>query len=433
MRRLIRSGIMAIFFGILFNGATLIAQDLGSADVQFELEAYDLAIKAYETHLELNPTDEPAILKLATAYERQNDLIRSARWFEKLFVLNADRKDDEKIAFAKVLRSLGLIDQAREVLQSCKETEKAGLVSHHLDACDMAEYMLQQEEMYQLFLFYPSSDQADFSPSSWNDELVFASFHSDEMGNEQDDLRLFHNAANKLYRSPRSHKAQKADVKLMGTESFHKEGISSCNFSSNGKKVLYTLNNFKNANRQISGSEKGLSVYLADVDESGDFLNDYALPFNSTDHSVAFACFGEDENTIYFSANSKGDKDDFDLFQVEFDGLNWGQPVSLGEQINTEGNEITPFYNNGYLYFSSDLLPGMGGYDVFRANLENGSVEGIENMGKGSIPFPMICIWCKAKQVNTILVQTDLEEKEVMTSMWLFKTHSLSQILKLWP
>ena len=42
---------------------------------------------------------------------------------------------------------------------------------------------------------------------------------------------------------------------------------------------------------------------------------------------------------------------------------NFGNPINCGKQINSEDNEITPFFNqsDGKLYFSSDRKNGMGG------------------------------------------------------------------------
>ncbi|MBK9401646.1 MAG: PD40 domain-containing protein [Bacteroidetes bacterium] len=43
----------------------------------------------------------------------------------------------------------------------------------------------------------------------------------------------------------------------------------------------------------------------------------------------------------------------------------------MGSNINTPGSEKTPFIHpdNKTLYFSSDNLPGMGGYDIFMCRL----------------------------------------------------------------
>jgi len=53
---------------------------------------------------------------------------------------------------------------------------------------------------------------------------------------------------------------------------------------------------------------------------------------------------------------------------------------NLGEQINTEGDEMFPTMRyNGTLYFSSNGLPGLGGLDIFKATpLEKGWK--VENM-----------------------------------------------------
>lgn len=53
-------------------------------------------------------------------------------------------------------------------------------------------------------------------------------------------------------------------------------------------------------------------------------------------------------------------------------------------QINTEGNEITPFYSieDTTLYFSSDYHYGFGGFDAFKIKYNGINAEKIENLGK---------------------------------------------------
>jgi len=62
----------------------------------------------------------------------------------------------------------------------------------------------------------------------------------------------------------------------------------------------------------------------------------------------------------------------------------WGKAENLGTAINTKGNEKTPFMHSDSktLYFSSDGLPGMGGYDIYFSKLEsNGKWSEPENIG----------------------------------------------------
>lgn len=38
----------------------------------------------------------------------------------------------------------------------------------------------------------------------------------------------------------------------------------------------------------------------------------------------------------------------------------YGAPVNLGDVINTAGDDLSPYYRDGKLYFSSDGRTGMG-------------------------------------------------------------------------
>ncbi len=61
----------------------------------------------------------------------------------------------------------------------------------------------------------------------------------------------------------------------------------------------------------------------------------------------------------------------------------WGKPINLGAPINTAGNDESPFIHpdGQTLYFMSDGHPGLGGYDLFLARLENGQYTPPQNLG----------------------------------------------------
>ena len=54
----------------------------------------------------------------------------------------------------------------------------------------------------------------------------------------------------------------------------------------------------------------------------------------------------------------------------------WGNPVNLGDSVNTPGNEMSPFIHSDgkTLYFASDYWPGVGGFDIFYCRQKNDSV-----------------------------------------------------------
>ena len=74
------------------------------------------------------------------------------------------------------------------------------------------------------------------------------------------------------------------------------------------------------------------------------------------------------EKILYFSSNREGGFGGYDLYYYVLDGKD-NEVVNLGATINTEGDEITPFYSGGdkSLYFSSNYHMGFGGFDIFKA------------------------------------------------------------------
>ncbi len=99
-------------------------------------------------------------------------------------------------------------------------------------------------------------------------------------------------------------------------------------------------------------------------------------------HPAVGELFGKE--VLYFSANMPGGFGGFDLYYATRTGENeYGNPVNLGEKINTPGNEETPFFRDGTLYFSSDGHPTFGGYDLFYTVWDGTAWSAPANMGAG--------------------------------------------------
>jgi outer membrane protein OmpA-like peptidoglycan-associated protein len=86
--------------------------------------------------------------------------------------------------------------------------------------------------------------------------------------------------------------------------------------------------------------------------------------------------------TLYFVSNRKGGKGGMDIWKCKLLGFSvegwpkWGNPINMGDSINTPGNENSPFIHSDdkTLYFASDYWPGLGGYDIFYSRLKNDSI-----------------------------------------------------------
>lgn len=79
-----------------------------------------------------------------------------------------------------------------------------------------------------------------------------------------------------------------------------------------------------------------------------------------------------DGRTLYFASNREGGKGGIDIWKTTRDAKgNWSMPENLGPDINTAGNEKSPFFHSDgqTLYFSSTGHVGYGGYDIFLSKL----------------------------------------------------------------
>ena len=91
-----------------------------------------------------------------------------------------------------------------------------------------------------------------------------------------------------------------------------------------------------------------------------------------------------DNQLLFFSSNREGGYGNRDIWcSVRLDKYNWSEPFNLGENVNTEKDEITPFifYDSQKIYFSSSGHIGMGGYDLFCSYLDHGVFKKTKNLG----------------------------------------------------
>ena len=83
---------------------------------------------------------------------------------------------------------------------------------------------------------------------------------------------------------------------------------------------------------------------------------------------------------LYFSSDMPGNGGK-DIWRINLNERE-GSLENLGDEINTEGNEEFPYvYSDSILYFASDGHPGLGGLDIFRADLQPDGHWKVTNMG----------------------------------------------------
>ncbi|MBL7970295.1 MAG: OmpA family protein, partial [Prolixibacteraceae bacterium] len=131
--------------------------------------------------------------------------------------------------------------------------------------------------------------------------------------------------------------------------------------------------------QQAAKPTAGTLFYMLNND--GQWTSPAMLPFTSDGATYSDPMITADGSTLWFASNRAGGLGGFDIWKAAIAGPGvFSDPVHAGGEINTAGNEISPFQKpNGHLFFSSDFHPGMGGYDIFGAK-QSGEIWRIEQM-----------------------------------------------------
>jgi outer membrane protein OmpA-like peptidoglycan-associated protein len=156
-------------------------------------------------------------------------------------------------------------------------------------------------------------------------------------------------------------------------------------FTKDGSRVIFTRNNFNDGQyRKSSDGVNKLKLYTA-TQTNGFWSKAEELPFNSDEFSTGHPSLSKDDQLLYFSSDRPGGFGGTDIYVSKWAKGKWSEPVNLGKDVNTKGNELFPFADEkGNLYFSSDGRPGLGDLDMFYAQLSADGQQGgvVRNLGE---------------------------------------------------
>lgn len=126
-------------------------------------------------------------------------------------------------------------------------------------------------------------------------------------------------------------------------------------------------------------------IYECDYDH-GVLSNKRSIPTvnqSEVTSTMPFVGMHRGKEVLFFASDRPGTRGGLDIWWSFRSGNGeWEPPVNAGDNVNTPGNEITPYYSGEHLYFSSDWHPGFGGFDVFRSKGYPRSFDLPENMDR---------------------------------------------------
>jgi outer membrane protein OmpA-like peptidoglycan-associated protein/tetratricopeptide (TPR) repeat protein len=378
--------VYSLFLSIILTQGYAQKKTVSKANESYESYAYVDAIANYEKVAQSGYQDEKMFQKLGNAYYFKAELPQALQWYEQLFTVYPNQEPEYFYRYAQTLKSTGNYVKADQVLEQFNA--KSGSDKRALLFKENKNYLEEikaNSSRFQVVDAGINSTASDYGSSFFGNKLVFASAR-DTGGVSKKVFKWTNKAFTNLYTSE-----MKSDGEMGIPVRFQRKINSIFNestpiFTQDGKTMYFTRNNYLEGKRGRDANKITLlKLYKATLDQDGEWNTIKELPFNSDQYSVAHPTLSIDEKTLYFASDMPGTKGQSDLFRVKIneDG-SYGTPENLGSEINTEGRETFPFISNdNELYFASDGRPGLGGLDVFVAQIEvDESFSGIQNVGE---------------------------------------------------
>jgi outer membrane protein OmpA-like peptidoglycan-associated protein/tetratricopeptide (TPR) repeat protein len=352
----------------------------------FNRYSFSLAIDIYTKVAEEGYESAELFEKIGDSYYFIGNLKEASKWYKKLIALNEEIEPEYYFRYGLSLKSIGDYQKADEMMAKFNKLvpkENRALLS--ASDQDYLTKINKNSNRYTIELLTVNSKASDYGAAFYGTELVFASAR--DAGFVSRKRHTWNNEMfTDLYVGKIEEQGQVSNSTKFSSKLNTKFHESTVTFTCDGKTIYFTRNNFMNSKRR--GDSKGitrLKVYRSKLDEQGNWGNEEELPFNSDEYSVAHPTLSNDGKLLYFASDMPGTLGASDIFKVVIhsDGT-FGEPTNLGPEINTEARESFPFVSKlNNLYFASNGRPGLGGLDVFMANLDkDNKVIEVKNVGK---------------------------------------------------
>lgn len=152
-------------------------------------------------------------------------------------------------------------------------------------------------------------------------------------------------------------KSDSASEKQAGTAE-----MGACTFTRDGRTMLFTYS------KPVNGQDLGAKIYRSDR-ASGEWGEAQEVKlFADSSITVGHPALNATADTLYFVSDAPGGLGGKDIWMAELEGDQWVNAQPLGAGINTTADEMYPYiHEDGTLYFASNGHPGYGGLDLYKA------------------------------------------------------------------
>jgi peptidoglycan-associated lipoprotein len=371
-----------------------VPKKLQKAYEAFDGHAYSEAIELLKDGLsDAKGREEKAAVtfKIAESYRMIQNYKDAANYYNRAVKLKYEN-NDAQLYYAAMLKAQGEYEEALVEYQNYKKMEPSDpRADVGIESTKQAVAWANEPSRYRVDAMKDiNSRSRDFGVTFGgkmreNDVLIFTSDREEATGGKEDGwtgaefMDLFITSAERKTRRRRrgveddaeliSPAEMKWSTPVLLDEEFvntkDHEGMATFN---SRKKDLY----FTRCAREEDSEEYICGIFITEQQGQNWRTPERVIIDGDTLANVGQPSLSPDDNFLYFVSDDFGSTGDKDIFVTTYDrrAKMWTKPKNLGPEVNTWGAERFPFmHDDGYLYFSSTGLPGMGGEDIFKIKI----------------------------------------------------------------
>jgi|GEM_PF-1470721 len=390
---------LSISFGLFAQGGASVADDKGvskfrlsdkaktqlleKGDSLFVHAAFMESVRIYADVEHNSQINNDVKARMAEAYRCNAEYELAEYWYRQYVDEGVDPQTC--LNFAKVLQINDRCPEAsiwykRYLASDPKDANDIEVLSD----CENLKAIVNHEEIIFYNLEELNTPLSEYGVMNMNEDLVFTSTRKLHKIIKNEDMWTEGNFSDLFVAQADDFGSFSKVDRLRGSANrkFH-DGLSA--FDKNEYRIYFTRNENKSQN---ASRLRELKLYTAKVEKDGSWHDVERMDINLKGYSSCHPTISASGSTLVFASNRPGGQGGMDLYISKKKDGKWSAPQNLGKQINSPSNEIFPFVSKtNDLFFSSDGHVGLGGLDLYRANLRNKMIlsEGdwqVLNMGR---------------------------------------------------
>ncbi|SMD44949.1 Outer membrane protein OmpA [Aquiflexum balticum DSM 16537] len=361
------------------------------AEKQYALENYSQAATLYSQAYERKAKYSTAVLA-AESFQNLQDYENSFKWW-KTVVSHEESTREDYLKYLKAAMKFEVDPNVQELFAGSPYSE---FDFPEIDFNQLKELKKKQANVKLVPLSDLNSQGSDYGITADTlDNKYFSSNRGSSFESNKPGVRL--DAKNSLFSEEKS---DFNDMEYFGIYRFSTAGdiskissdiadalqYSDPSLMESRNILFYTV--FRNVRKIKNRLDFSVhpEIYFSNISTNGQFTDSKPFPINNiTEYGVMTPFVDEEAKRIYYASDKPGGFGGFDLYYVTYDDqLNFGEPVNLGPDINTDKDETHPSRMGSNFYFSSKGHLGLGGMDIFISDYQNGNLGKVTNMG---LPF----------------------------------------------